>query len=267
MADRSIRVAVLEGDFASLSAAGFPLSLSLQLQESALKLSDAMWTAKSTAGGFSVSFFWPSVSGSSQLHYDKKEMKKKKRKRKTKAKKAAQCKQSSANSTAEAEPNPATPGPINVHHGPELSPESQANCTQNSSSTSTPNQTNLKKGINLNSCSNVKYDKRGAVHGVTYSNGDEEGWTPVIGKRAKRSVPLHLLRLRAPPHVNATLPSSDESTSYDSDSDCSESYLNIPDHATVKFSAVHGKPGLQVITKRTRSWTPIAARTRAKFKY
>ena len=49
MADRSIRVAVLEGDFASLSAAGFPLSLSLQLQESALKLSDAMWTAKSTA--------------------------------------------------------------------------------------------------------------------------------------------------------------------------------------------------------------------------
>ena len=44
-------MAVLEGNFASLSAAGFPLSLSLQLQESALKLFDAMWTAKSTTAG------------------------------------------------------------------------------------------------------------------------------------------------------------------------------------------------------------------------
>ena len=74
MAGRSIRVAVLEGDFAGLSAAGFPLSLCVQLQQSALKLPDALWTAKSSAGGFSVSFFWPSVS--SQLCYDKKEKKK-----------------------------------------------------------------------------------------------------------------------------------------------------------------------------------------------
>ena len=52
MADRPIKVAVLEGDFASLSELGFPLVLSLQLQQSCLRLSDAMWTAKSTNGGW-----------------------------------------------------------------------------------------------------------------------------------------------------------------------------------------------------------------------
>ena len=52
-------LAVLEDDFASLVGLGFPLSLSLQLQESCLRLNQALWTAKSTKGGFSVSFFWP----------------------------------------------------------------------------------------------------------------------------------------------------------------------------------------------------------------
>ena len=59
MADKAIRVAVLDGDFASLCALGFPLSLGIQLQQSYLKLSEAHWTARSTSGGFSVSFFWP----------------------------------------------------------------------------------------------------------------------------------------------------------------------------------------------------------------
>ena len=37
MADKCIRVVVLEGDFAGLSAVGFPLSLSFQLQQNYLK--------------------------------------------------------------------------------------------------------------------------------------------------------------------------------------------------------------------------------------
>ena len=36
MADKAIKVAVLEGDFASLCALGFPLPLSLQLQQTEL---------------------------------------------------------------------------------------------------------------------------------------------------------------------------------------------------------------------------------------
>ena len=71
---------------------------------------------------------------------------------------------------------------LDAHHGP----ESQA---KNSSQT-TPTQVNVKDShmIDLKSCSNIRYDKRDAVHGVSYSIGDEEGWTPVIGRKKKRSV-------------------------------------------------------------------------------
>ena len=62
MADRAIKVAVLEGDFAALSNVGLPLSVSLQLQKMGLKLSTALWTVKSTSFGFSVSLFWPNES-------------------------------------------------------------------------------------------------------------------------------------------------------------------------------------------------------------
>ena len=102
--------------------------------------------------------------------------------------------------------------------------------------------------------------------GVVYRTEEgNEGWTPVRGRRrrAKRTVPLHLVRRRAPPDVKATLESSSDS---ESDSDSSSASLSIPDHATVNFSVVDGKPGLQVNTRNTRAWTPIAARTRAKLK-
>ena len=49
-----------------------------------------------------------------------------------------------------------------------------------------------------------------ALHGVTqqlYSAGSVD----TIGKRSRHKVPTRLLRLRAPPHVRASLPSSDSS--------------------------------------------------------
>ena len=84
MADKAIRVAVLGGDFASLCALGFPLSLGIQLQQSCLKLSEAHWTARSTSGGFSVSFFWPApenVENKSEVQSKKKRRKRKRRQR------------------------------------------------------------------------------------------------------------------------------------------------------------------------------------------
>ena len=83
MVDRAIKVSVLEGDFASLSTVGFPLSLCIQLQSSQLKLKEAMWTAKYSSGGSSVNFFWPTPAPEKvKVQFKKKT----KRKRKPKAK-------------------------------------------------------------------------------------------------------------------------------------------------------------------------------------
>ena len=59
MAAKSIKVAVLEGEFADLCNLGLSFSVSLQLQEKGWKLPEALWTVKSSGSGFSVSFYWP----------------------------------------------------------------------------------------------------------------------------------------------------------------------------------------------------------------
>ena len=73
MANKPIKVVVLEGHFASLPALGFPLALSLQLQQSCLRLTDAMWTPKSTNDGFSVCLFWPAPDLKSGVEEKEKE--------------------------------------------------------------------------------------------------------------------------------------------------------------------------------------------------
>ena len=136
--------------------------------------------------------------------------------------------------------------------------------TGRNSQACTPQQDEHNKPPNLTLCSNVCYNQRGEVQGVTYCTEGDEGWTLVKARRrVKITVPLHLVRHRAPPHVKATLVSSSDS---ETDSDSSSTSLTFPDHATVNFSIVDGKPGLQVITRSTKNWTAIAARTRAKLK-
>ena len=56
-----IRVCVLEGLYAHLSQLGFPLSVAVELQNSNLRLDSAKWSTHQSGGGFSVTFFWPSL--------------------------------------------------------------------------------------------------------------------------------------------------------------------------------------------------------------
>jgi len=48
------------------------------------------------------------------------------------------------------------------------------------------------------------------------------------------------------------------------DSSSGDEELTIPTGATVQFSVNEGTPGLQIRTRYTSSWTPIATRTRSK---
>jgi hypothetical protein len=98
MADRAIKVAVLEGYFASLSALGFPMPLTLQLQQSDLRLNAAMWRAQSSKAGFSVSFFWPVANPLDPGVKNLKKKKRRTRRRKEKAVKVVSLQAKSANS-------------------------------------------------------------------------------------------------------------------------------------------------------------------------
>ena len=55
----TIRVCVLEGQYAQLSNLGFPVSLVMELQQGGLRLGNAKWSSRLSDAGFSVSFFWP----------------------------------------------------------------------------------------------------------------------------------------------------------------------------------------------------------------
>ena len=257
------------------------MPLSLQLQQSDLRLERAMWTAKSTRTGFSVSLFWP-VNSATELKQTKK---KRRRRNKRKAKaiinfnsKVALSAPGSCVSNVPINANPVeSDAKVDTC---DLSPE----CKPDSDHSVSPLQELGEDGptigimseesdisdqdeavaIDLNACSEIVYHHQDdGTHGVKYICDGKEGWTPIVGKRRKYKVPTRLLRLRAPPHVRATLPSSGSESDSDSGSDCS---LHIPPGADVQYSVCRGKPGLKVTSTSISTWTPIASRTRSRLK-
>ena len=120
-----------------------------------------------------------------------------------------------------------------------------------------------KTSLNLETCTEVQYENRDGVHGISYRDaGDgEQGWTPVVGKRKKRCVP-YFIRQRFPRDhpIHQENPSSDSDSGSDLDLD-----EVIPSGvADIQYKIIDGKPGLSVSTHKTHAWTTIAARTRAR---
>ena len=250
MDDKTIKVSVLEGDLAMLSTLGFPLPLCIQLQLSCLRIDEAMWTARSTPGGFSVNLFWPAPAPEKNDVQHKK--RRKRRRRRTKAR--SQVTISNTNPDV-----PATNLPVCDQSKSILPHES---CMRAQKPAENP-------AVDLTACNDVNYEVREGVHGVTYHDetGDQPNWTPVVAKRKKKQVPVSsFVRQRfAPDH-----PIHQRDATSDSDSDSgSDVDLNniIPSNpANVQYNEVDGTPGLSIWTNKTRSWTPIAARTRARLK-
>ena len=115
------------------------------------------------------------------------------------------------------------------------------------------------------SCSNVNFEMRDGCPGVRYQDPDdnEAGWTPVVGRRRrKKRLPDFVLRRFLPDHCMQMAHRDCGNQSDDSSSGDEE--LTIPTGANVHFSVNEGKPGLQIRTQYTSSWTPIASRTRSK---
>ena len=56
-----------------------PLTVAVQLQQSALRFKDALWTAKHSGSGFSVSLFWPSSVARDSVSSKKKRRRKRKK--------------------------------------------------------------------------------------------------------------------------------------------------------------------------------------------
>lgn len=100
--------------------------------------------------------------------------------------------------------------------------------------------------VNLTKCSGVSYEKKNGVHGVAYKTSEGDGWTEVVGRKVR--------------YGPRKAPAQDGASSSD------EEELVIPDGATVTFCDGHGTPGLRVCTRKFKSWTPIATRTRSKRK-
>ena len=109
----------------------------------------------------------------------------------------------------------------------------------------------------------MRYEKRDGVHGVVVRNNDEQTWTPVYGRRKKRVRLSEAQLRRIPPHCRPQPPSDEDSQSTLSES---EIPLTIPDNANVNYAVIDGTPGLSISTRKTRNWTPIASRTRARTK-
>ena len=246
-AGRAIKVAVLEGGYASLCALGLPLSLSIQLQQSCLKLCEAQWTARSSAGGFSVSLFWPSAP---EKVKNVATFKKKKRRRK----------RGKARVQAAQPTTPSPPEQCTSHESTKL----------NTSKTVAPNKALQTDGSSPSHMS-LSYERGSSSHVSpsnvlpSYEKGEDhqtvkstspshsKEWTKVTRKRRSRLPPCW--KLKVPVHLRDTLKTpSTSGTSSDSEStDFEQSDDKHLEHDTAEGS--HHQS------------TPVAARTRSRLKH
>ena len=180
--------------------------------------------------GISVSFFWPIATPDDPGVNNLK--KKKRRRKRRKDKNGSTIGVSSGQAKPVNSESRSLSVPIDANHdGP---------CLDKSQAVEFVDQPTEEPVIDLLECTDIVYEKKEDVHGVKYVCGESDGWTPVVGKQQKYKVPTHPIRLRAPPHVRANLPSTSDS----SDSESSGSH----------YSQRGGKPGLQVTTSLTATW-------------
>ena len=212
-----------------------------------------MWTAKFTSGGFSVNFFWPTPAPENIM---KTKSKKKRRKKKPKASNNVTMVPSqplsSQMTTVVPENLPAAKHVVPLdapQHDSKVSPVISSNSPQsqatNTSSPAPVLSPSHSKSLDLENCTDVYYESRKGVHGVSYCDAEagEKGWMPVVGKRRKHGrTPLHVRQRFPKDHpIHQVNPVSDSDSGSDHDLDDV-----IPSGADVEYKIVDIKPGLSV---------------------
>ena len=228
----------LEGLYAELHRLGLPFSILGELQSRELTLESSAWTVRRSKSGVSVSLYWPCArpgetrapSAWQPKRQATKAPRKNKRKQKNKAKKSLQP-------------------PTNTQ------PVTGAG---NAVDDKQPEEEQVELGVDLCSCPTVEYQEKDGTPGVSYKDqSGDSGWIKVRGRRNRKPSD------KPPSPRRRTTPSS---TNEQSDTDSSTEDLVVPPSSIVKFVPFDGQPGLHISSSRTRSWTPIATRTRSRFK-
>ena len=275
-----IKVAVVEGDYAELCGLGLPLPLSLQLQCLNLSLSSALWSAKASGSGFSVNLYWPaSPSGPTRKTAESAGVKKAKKKRKRGKRRREQAPGSVSNNESTLDTvvvaSPTSHFPNKAHSSPEKvlaldssPPDSPGLVHHPGAAPTIPDDCSIgsldSPEVDLTECTNIQYAMKDGVHGVSYTgNLEEQGWTPVVGRRRRRSVPDFVKRRFPRDHPIHHRGSDAES---ESDEEALDNAIPTGGTATVDYMMIDNTPGLMVKTRCTRAWTPIAARTRGRLK-
>ena len=197
MANKPIKVVVLEGHFASLPALGFPLALSLQLQESCLRLTDAMWTAKSTNGGFSVCLFWPAPDLKSGVEVKRK--RKRRRRRRAKANKLVTVMNKSS---VTVNPELVKPSLTEAACTPGFTP----NNAQPDVSTSLLNNSSGKNSPSSTHCD----EKNSSQDSENCDRATEQQWEKVKSKKRRNARLPPSWKLRVPVYLRANLETPSE---------------------------------------------------------
>ena len=265
-----IRVAVLESPLLATHDAGVPLSICLCMQERGLTLQKAQWTAKNTNAGFSVSFVWPTSEPCAMaVARDLETVPRKRRRssrRRRKLSKAIQCELDSVapslsdsnvstKSRCQEKDNASVMGVAR----PLPSTLAKPTASKPMEDDSAPSEDVSADGIDLNACSDVRYENHRGVPGLCYQLDGETNWTRVKRKRRQK-------RQDSTIQLQQSQESSDEE-------------LDVAEARGVQYKVKGGIPGLEIRRGNTLSsvsWTPviskpaaavhapIAQRTRAK---
>ena len=166
MADKTLIVSVLDGVFLQLNQVGVPVPLCLLMKEQELHLKNAQWTARQTAGGFSMSFFWPvALQGVAQPEKVIKKPRWKRRKKPLKKNGSPQPVGLDNETQLHTKTTPLAT-PINDHHRMDIEQHQEAELSGQSESESSEYEEN-DKAVDLVHCEEVSLSREMALQVLT----------------------------------------------------------------------------------------------------